>query len=400
MIKEKNPAEKTEKTDFQGPISLDAILAATSGKTATTKVDDKKPVVQQQAPAPPIKEEEKEEVAVNQKEGDDNNGPAANNNEPAPEPVKPNVVPGTETEAFKTAKRLLGLGLLEDFMVQTSEEDEEGTPISEFISMSDENLEEIIKIHKQENEKNISSNYIPKEGLREHELKVIEILRKGGDLSKIAKTEEEAFKRPFEGFDMDDQNRQIDVRYTDLVHQKGLDHESAITIIDKEVKSGVIAEKSKEIFDTYRKAHTAYIDKILEEQSKEKEFKELNFKENKKLLTAKLKEAGLKESVYKKVASEYGKKNESGDYALVDKLREALDNPEANHELILHLADKDLFNETFKIKAAQESQKAIVRLASSAASKGNKQVVKNTQTEAESPWARAAQKYNEAIKNQ
>lgn len=395
MNKDKN---STEKTDFQGPISLDAIFAATSGKTDTTKVEDKKPIVQQQDTIITVKEnKENKKDVTNQKAEDTNKNPIVNNNEPAPEPIKSNVVPETETEAFKTVKRLIGLGLLEDFMIQISEDDEDGTPISEFTSMSDENLEEIIKIHKQESEKNISSNYIPKEGLREHELKVIEILKKGGDLSKIAKTEEEAFKRPFEGFDMDDQNRQIDVRYTDLVHQKGLDHESAITIIDKEVKSGVIENKAKEIFDNYRKAHTAYIDKILEEQSKEKEFKELNFKENKKLLTAKLKEAGLKESVYKKVASEYGKKNESGDYALVDKLREALDNPEANHELILHLADKGLFNETFKIKAAQESQKTIVRLASRAASKGNKQIVKNTSTELESPWVKAAQKYNESL---
>ena len=85
--------------------------------------------------------------------------------------------------------------------------------------------------------------------------------------------------------------------------------------------------------------------KMLEKQKKEKEFKDLNFKENKKSLTAKLKEAGLKESVYKKVASQYGKKNDNGDYALIDKVREALDNPDDNHELILHLADKKLFNE-------------------------------------------------------
>ena len=105
-----------------------------------------------------------------------------------------------ETESFKTAKRLIDLGLLDDFPVQVSEEDEEGTLISQFTSMSEENLKEIVDLHKQEGKNNISTNFIPKEGLREHELKVIEILKNGGDLSQIAETEKEAFQRPFERF--------------------------------------------------------------------------------------------------------------------------------------------------------------------------------------------------------
>lgn len=387
MIKEK---DKKEKTDFQGAISLDAILAATTKKTTDVKIEDKKVIVPQQV----VEEEEEEEVVtINQNSTVEDT--EDKNDLPVTTPTQNNT---EETEFFKTAKRLIALGLLDDFVVQVSEEDEEGTLISQFTGMSEENLKEIVDIHKQEGKNNISTNYISKEGLREHELKVIEILKKGGDLSKIAKTEEEAFQRPFEGFDLDDRERQIDVLYIDLVNQKGITSEKAIALIKLSEQNGTLKEEAQEIFDNYRTAHSNYIDKILEEQNKEKEFKDLNFKENKKALTAKLKEAGLKESVYKKIASEYGKKNESGDYALIDKLKEALDNPEANHELILHLADKDTFNEIFKIKAAQESQKHIVRLASSAASKGNKQTIKANSTEVVSPWDKAAQAYNESIK--
>lgn len=373
-----------EKTNFQGAVSLEAIFAATQGKSTTpiikeekkpkegekpieSNIIDKKPV----ETTPTIKEEEIIVPPVNTE----------------------------ETDAFKTAKQLISLGVLEDFTIQISDEDENGTLISEFTGMTEENLEEIVKIYNQDKKEDIKSNYIPKKGLKEHQLKVIEILKNGGDLSQIAESEDEAFKRPFEDFDMDDKQRQVDVYYTDLVHGKGLDHDSAIVLIDKEVKNGKIKETSQAIFDSYRTAHSKYIDKILEEKRKDKEYKDLNFKENKKTLVAKLKEAGLKESVYKKVASEYSKKNKNGEYTLVDKLKEALSKPEDNHELILHLADKSIFNETFKIKASNETQRTIVRLASKSASKGNRQVVKTQhQQENTAPWLKAAEIHNNNLK--
>lgn len=388
--------KEEKKTEFQGAISLDAILAATSGKTTEGSGEKKQAPIKEE---PKKTEEIKEEVKPETTPGT----PVSKEETPLKETPKETpaeaAATSTETESFKTAKKLIELGLLADFSIKTSDEDENGTPVSEFTSMTEDNLKEIVKIHKEDKDEEISSKYLPKGDLKEHQLKVFEILSNGGDLSQVAESPEKALERPFEGFDMEEQQRQIDVRYTDLVHSKGLDHESAITIIDKEVKSGKLKEKALETFDLYRSAHSQYIDDILEQQKKEKEFKDLNFRENKKSLTAKLKESGLKESVYKKVASEYGKKNDNGDYALIDKLREALDSPEENHELILHLADKKLFNETFKIKASQETQKTIVRLASGAASKSGKQSTKATDTEAKAPWLVAAKIHNENNKN-
>ena len=82
----------------------------------------------------------------------------------------------------------------------------------------------------------------------------------------------------------------------------------------------------------------------------------------------------------------------------MDKLKEILSKPEENHELILHLVDKKLFNDTFKIKASQETQRTVVRLASRAASKGNKKVQSSAPQEAQAPWLVAAAKYNESVK--
>lgn len=385
--------EKQEGTEFKGVTpSLDAILAATS-KDKGVKVDIEKappvqqPPKQQEVPKVEEKEGQKTETATEPKKEE-------------PQRIEVPPVPQTETEAYKVAKRMLDNGMLDDFSIQTSEDDQEGTPISEFKQMSEEDLKEIIAIHKQESADKIKSEYIPKEGLKEHQLKVIEILKNGGDLSQIAETPDRAFERPFEGYDMEDQKAQIDVVYTDLTSGKGLNHEKAVELIKIGVQKGTIADDAQEVFDNYRKAHANYIDEMLEKQKKDKEFKDLNFKENKKALTEKLKESGLKEAAYKKVASEYGKKNENGDYALMDKLREVLDNPEKNHELILHLADPSLFNEIFKIKASQETQRTIVRLNNKQASQGNRQSQKTTNTEQISPWQQAAEIYNKSLTNQ
>lgn len=384
---------KDTKTEFQGPVSLDAIYAATSKVKSAEIAKDVKVMI-------PVKKEEKEDVVATEKE-DPKEKEVNSDNDPAIEKVEEKVEkkdPSTETDSYRTAKRMIDLGLLDDFTINTSDEDEKGTPISEFISMTEENLKEIINIQKQEKSKEISSKYIPKEGLKEHQLKVIEILKNGGDLTKIAKNEEEAFKRPFEGFDMEVQERQIDVLYTDLTSSKNLSHDKAIHLIKASISSGNIESEAQEIFDKYRKAHADYIDEVLKKQKAEKDFKDLNFKENKKSLIENLKNSGIKEDVYKKVASEYSKKNEEGDYALVDKLRSILDNPEDNHELILHLVDKNLFNQVFRIKASQESQKTIIRLATGAASKGNRGSVSRTEEKTESPWEANARAYNENIK--
>ena len=371
--------EKSPETSFQGPVSLEAMFAS---KSKSTKSIDK----------PENNTEEEEEIVPNvvvEKQ---------NIVEPT---VQPSVVVDEEveeTESYNTAKRLIELGLLEDFVVQVSEEDEEGTSILDFKSMTEDNLQEILKIHKQEKENNISSNYIPKEGLKEHQLKVIEILKNGGDLSQIAETEEKAFERPFEGFDLEDQQRQIDILYTDLVSGKSLDHDSARVLIEKEISKGTLKDTATKIFDLYRDAHTKYIDEKLEEQRKKKEFKELNFKENKKALTAKLKAAGFKEGVYKKISAEYAKKNSLGEYSLLDKVKEILENPEENYEVIMHIADKNLFNESFKIKASQETQKTIVRLASSSASKGNKKSLNKQPENIKAPWLKAAEIHNNTVK--
>ena len=383
------------KTKFKGGVSLDAIFASTSKNKVDSKTTEtiKEPIKEEvKTPEPEVEKEEsfdKPDVTEIKDE------------EKQPEPkkqVEARPQEATETEAFKRAKFLLDNGVIEDFSIQTSDEDEDGTLISEYSQMSDEDLKEIIAIQKQEKDKEISSKYISKDGLKEHQLKVIDILKNGGDLSKIAETPDKALLRPFEGFDMESQERQIDVLYTDLVSGKGLKHEKAIELIKLSVQNKTIEEEANEIFDTYRNAHSNYLDQVAKEQKKEKEFKDTNFKANRKMLADKMKEGGLKEGVYKKVVAEYSKKNENGEYLLVEKMREALEKPEENYELILHLADKEAFNGFEKLRASQDMHKKIVRLNNQAQTKSNQRTVKSNATTDTPLWMKHAQQFNQNIK--
>lgn len=382
-------------TEFKEPVSLDAIFAATAKAKEAAVIETKVEKVAEKITKPdevvetkPAEEKVIEEPKVEAPKSKVEEKPI----------VQPKVE--KETEAFKTAQRLIKLGTLEDFAIQTSEDDENGTPISEFKTMTDEDLEEILKIQKQEKEEKISSNYISKEGLKEHQLKVIEILKAGGDLSQIADSKEQAFERPFEGMDLEKEQDQIDILFTDMIYSKKLSEEDAKVLINQQVTKGTLKESATKVFDTYRDSHSKYIDEKLLEQKKKKEFKDITFKENKKALTAKLKEVGMKESVYKKITAEYAKKNKQGEFVLVDKLKEILNNPEENHEIILHLADKKSFNDLFKIKASQGTQRKIVQLANKTANKGNRQTIQKQVTDAgDAPWALAAHNYNNLKSN-
>lgn len=369
---------KNSKEDFKEVTGLDAIYAAVN---EVNSKDKKEEVSKKEDPIP---EEEEEEA------------PAEITKDVKVDPkVEEEIQKTVSTEAHKIALRLISIGHLEDFEISV-EEGEEPILISDFTQMTDEQLDEILKIQKQEKDNEIKEKYISKEGLKEHQLKVIEILKNGGDLSEIADSKEDAMKRPFEGFDMEDERRQVDVLYYDYTNKngKGFSHERAVSFINTLAKEGNLASEANAVFEAYREKHKQIIDQKLEEQKNKKLSKEAAIKENKKAFAEKLKSAGLKDSLYKKVSSEFQKRDENGEYELVNTLRNMLENPQEYHEQILHLTDKKAFNEVFKIKAAEETTRKVVSLAGGLKSKGNRTVSTKAIKTSNMPWEEAAESYN------
>lgn len=375
----------TKDTQFKGPVSLSAIFDAKSSKKPKL---DKKTVEEITEPTEitptldteVIKETDTPVLEESVEIKDDKS-----------------KEPQISSESHQTALNLISLGLLEDISISTGEEE---FLVSEFFEMTDENLKEIVNLHKKSQKKNISDNYISKDGLQEYELKVIEILKNGGDLSDIAATEEDAFNLPFSDVDLENQQDQVDILFFELTNENNpykMDKDLAIETIRSIAKKGELKSKSESVVEKYQQAYKDTVDKKLEEQKKKKDIKEFNFTENKKVLRNKLKEAGLKETAYKKVIGEYNKKDAKGNHLLLEKFKEALNNPKENYELILHLADKKLFEQIFNIKSAHETAKTVVTLASTAQSKGNRKLGKSVQPSKEVPWKIGAQAYNNTI---
>jgi len=91
------------------------------------------------------------------------------------EEVKKTKEPGEVSHPSKMAKKYIEQGIWEDYIIDYKGEE---TPISEIEDLDEDTFFEIIKAQKEENEKDISSNYINKSELDEISLEVVEISKK------------------------------------------------------------------------------------------------------------------------------------------------------------------------------------------------------------------------------
>ena len=286
-----------------------------------------------------------------------------------------------ETDSYKTIKRLIDAGIIEDFPIQLSDDEEDVTNISDFTSMDDEQFNEIIELHKEGKIKDLQDNYLPKDGLKPHQIKVIEILKNGGDFTDIGENAKDAVTMPFEDYDSNNKQQAVNVLFEKYMRQQGLTEEDATDIIRKRDKAGTLYEEAQKTVDQYQSAFNKYLDDKLEVKKKDKLSKESLDNDNKKALKKALKDSGLKESVYNKVAEEYGRKDSSGEPALIAKLKEILSDPEKNHSVITHLIDPKTFEDIYKIKNSNSYVKSIQRLATGAGKQGNRQTVKSQVTQ-------------------
>lgn len=282
-----------------------------------------------------------------------------------------------ESDHYKTIKKLIDKGVIDDFPIQLSEDEDDVLNISEFTDMSEEQFNEIIDLHKTEKQNEIKEKYLSKEGLKEHQIKVFEILKNGGDFSEISDTPREAVQMPFEDFDPNVKQHSINVLFYKFMNQQGLSEEDARDLIKKRDQQGTLTDEAQKSVTGYHSAFNEYLDQKLADKQKEKLEKQSREQDNKKALTKALKEAGLKESVYKKVADTYVKKNSDGESSLISKLREILEEPEKYHSLIAHLADPKAYEEINKTQMSNTTAKSIQRLVTGSGKKGNRQMVKN-----------------------
>lgn len=200
---------------------------------------------------------------------------------------------GEPTYSSKIAKKYIEEGIWDDYVVDYNGEE---VKISEIEDLDDDTFFEIVKAQKEENEKNISNNFIDKSELDEISLDVIEISKNGGDISNVLKIKEQ-FINPLETYDLNDEGhqeelvRQMYSMENRALTQKQIDRliESDKSELELEAKATSFADKLKDSYkQTLQKEKELALNKRkeAEEQIKtlkkdlKKEFKDLGYEKS------------------------------------------------------------------------------------------------------------------------
>lgn len=269
----------------------------------------------------------------------------------------------TSSDIFSRAKNLIELGILEDIRVATNEEDEKGTPLSEFKDISEEQLVKIIGLQQDKKKKDIDDNYIAKKNFNEDQLKIISIIENGGDLKEIFKSEKEISK-PFEGLDTEDETIQKKIILHHYINNLKHTQKEAVALLRQKEEDFEVDSFSKQIVESYTKSYDDYLESKNKELISSKESQKVLLSDKRKSLSKTLKDSKFKDSVIRKIVDGVTKptSNSGNSFQVHEALNEILKKPEENYEILLHLLDKDAYNELYRIKQRSKQAEAIVRL--------------------------------------
>jgi hypothetical protein len=298
------------------------------------------------------------------------------------------ITQGSKTQsAHQTAKFLIDKGLLEDLSIAIGEEeDEDAKPISERTDITSEQLEEIVQMYQSSRDEEHKNRFVDVSQIDETKKKIVNFLINGGDITEIASKPEQALRRPFEGLDMEEQASHEDIVYTYLTHAKGNTHDEAISLLEVKKNNGTLKPEAEQYYGAYQKAYDDRVTQVTEDRVKRETETESRIKTNRKALAEKLKEEGLKDNQTKKITEAFGRKNTKGEYEIIEKLREAIDSPAENYDLLVRLIDPEVAKALKVIEFGSKVARDIVRIAGSSG-KTTKKVSDGRAELANSPWA-------------
>lgn len=273
---------------------------------------------------------------------------------------------------YSTAKSLIDSGFLEDIRISVSEEDEEGTPLSEFKNLTESQLNHIIESQKSKTKEDLDNNYFSKDGFTEHQLKVIDIMKNGGDIKEIFKDPSELIERPFENLDLSNEDNQKRLILHFYMNEKGLSQKEAVIQLQQKEKDLEVDSFSTQIKSAYDKAYDAYLENTKEVQKQKSLEEKQKLSDKRKSLSSALKNQKIKDSLVLKIVDGATKPIEGKMVQAQKRLQEILDKPEENYEVLLHLLDEKSFKELYKIQSKKETTKEVLRIVDSIPSKTTK----------------------------
>lgn len=260
---------------------------------------------------------------------------------PAPTPDKPN-------QYAEQAKFLIEKGYWKDLDVEIEENGEKKlVPISE-LEMTPELFDQLDEAQKAEQKEAFNSKYIDVEGIDDTTKKLIELKKKGGDITELIQLDAE-FVNPIKNLDLE--NEQV---HEYLVRQKyqslGLEQDIIDFKVDKLKKELTLDVEAKKVADEINSNFDKVVENKLKEREAAVEAQKEEQKNFKKGLSEAYKKLELKDTLVKSLIENAAKFDEYG-FSNVDKVFfEAKKDPEKFARIAFHILDEEGYNEFQGVK--------------------------------------------------
>ena len=284
---------------------------------------------------------------------------AASEEEEEEEEAPKTPAPTAGDASYKNlADRYLEQGLWEDVEVEL----EEGKPVklSEIENLDEETFIEIQKAQKEFRDEDLESKYISKEGLDENGLKLVEILKNGGDIREIFEKPED-IQRPFENVDLDNEQTQASILFQQYRLQ-GLSETESTNLVKLAKENLTIDDKVQQVVAYHQKRYDDYLVEKQAEQAKAKAEEQTKLKEFKKGVMENLKEGyKLKDTLARKLTNLGVDKTESGEFKIDEIYAKKMEDPKEAAELLFFLSDKEAYLKMMGAKVKRDTNLGTIR---------------------------------------
>lgn len=245
----------------------------------------------------------------------------------------------TEVGSFTSVvKKLLASGDWKDAII---EKDGVDTKLSEMEDLDPETFLGVWEEQKKANKEEADKNNIEISGLDENNIRLINIIKSGGDLKEIFKDENQ-LTRPFENSDLEDLQTQQNIVFQQFLRQ-GISKEDATDLVIKATKDLSVATKAKDITVFYQKGYDDNLKEIEKQVIADRIKEQEDIKEYKKTLSSLYKEDGTGDTVAKPLIEAATKYDKSGNLHIDTVYENIMKDPKQAKDLIFFMLEKEKF---------------------------------------------------------
>jgi len=273
------------------------------------------------------------------------------------EPSQEAPAPATIAPIYlNISKKFLEDGKWEDMLI-----DDNGKEIklSEATELDEELFLKVYEAQDAARKEDIEKDYVSVKGVDDNKLKLINIIKNGGDLKDIFQDPSQ-IKRPFEGADLSNEQYQKSIVYNQFLRQ-GLSQEEAKELTEKAAKDLTLETKTDSIVKAYQKHYDDTLALKEKEIIAERQAEETAIKEYRKNLSLAYKEEGLSEHISKKFVDAATKRDAEGNLAIDTIYEKLMEDPKEAKELVFFMLEKENYLKARGAKIKQAEQVDFMR---------------------------------------